>query len=247
MQIKLAILTVLTTRPDGRATLDELKSEVEALAANEDQPEDLSSGLDDIDIFQSGLVIREDGGFRITDAGRSALKALKGPRKSALDLPPMPPSQSLKLTGDLAGTEERPKIFDLDPRRLELPAGKEKQEPMKVATLDDTVDDRVVELPEDQANSWRGGRRTCRSTSLGQDRANRRNRIDRPPASGFSSLLDSGASELRRRIRIEGRLIGWRASLLLRLPKRNPSLDCGEVTSCMTPQIQKRSEPPVVR
>ena len=147
MQLKLAILTVLATRPDGRATLDELKSEVEALAANEDQPEDLSSGLDDIDIFQSGLVIREDGGFRITDAGRSALKALKGPRKSALDLPPMSPSQSLKLTGDLAGTEERPKIFDLDPRRLELPAGKEKQEPMKVATLDDTVDDRVVELP----------------------------------------------------------------------------------------------------
>ena len=147
MQLKLAILTVLATRPDGRATLDELKSEVEALAANEDRPEDLSSGLDDIDIFQSGLVIREDGGFRITDAGRSALKALKGPRKSALDLPPMPPSQSLRLTGDLAGTEERPKIFDLDPRRLEFPAGKEKQEPMKVATLDDTVDDRVVELP----------------------------------------------------------------------------------------------------
>ena len=147
MQLKLAILTVLTTRPDGRATLDELKSEIEALAAKEDQPGDLSSGLDDIDIFQSGLVIREDGGLRITDAGRSALKALKGPRKSALDLPPMSPSHSLKLTDDLVGTEERRKIFDLDPRRLGLPAGKEKQEPMKVATLDDTVDDRVVELP----------------------------------------------------------------------------------------------------
>ena len=148
MQLKLAILTVLTTRPDGRATLDELKSEIEALAAKEEQPADLPSGLDDIDIFQSGLVIREDGGFRITDAGRSALKALKGPRQSALDLPPMSPSHSLKLADDLVGTEERRKIFDLDPRRLELPAGKEKQEPMKVATLDDTVDDRVVELPE---------------------------------------------------------------------------------------------------
>ena len=40
------------------------------------------------------------------------------------------------------------KIFDLELRRLELPAGEEKEEPMKVATLDDTVDDRVVELPE---------------------------------------------------------------------------------------------------
>jgi hypothetical protein len=147
VQLKLAILTVLATRPDGRATLDELKSEVEALAAKEDQPGDLSSGLDDIDIFQSGLVMREDGGLRITDAGRSALNALKGPRKSALDLPPMPPSHSLNLTDDLVGTEERRKIFDLDPRRLGLPAGKAKQEPMKVATLDDTVDDRVVERP----------------------------------------------------------------------------------------------------
>jgi hypothetical protein len=146
VQLKLAILTVLATRPDGRAAIDELKGEVEALAAKEDQPGDLSSGLDDIDIFQSGLVMREDGGLRITDAGRSALNALKGPRKSAL-LPPMFPSHSLNLTDDLVGTEERRKIFDLDPRRLELPAGKAKQEPMKVGTLDDTVDDRVVELP----------------------------------------------------------------------------------------------------
>jgi len=76
VQFKLAILSVLAKRPDGRATLDELRSEVEALTANDDEPEESSSALDEIDIFQSGLVTPEDGGFRITDVGRSALKAL---------------------------------------------------------------------------------------------------------------------------------------------------------------------------
>ena len=126
MQFKLAILTVLATRPDGRATLDDLKGEVEALTANEDQLGDISSDLDDIDIFQSGLVIPDDGGLRITDTGRSALKALEDPNEVSLDLPSTSTSQSLKMIDDLIGTEERLKIFDLELRSDEVdprPAG----------------------------------------------------------------------------------------------------------------------------
>jgi hypothetical protein len=119
VHFKLAILTVLATRPDGRATLDELKGEVEALTVDEDRLGDISSDLDDIDIFQSGLVIPDDGGLRITDTGRSALKALSGPRETSLDLPPTSASQSLKMIDDLIGTEGRLKIFDLALRRGE--------------------------------------------------------------------------------------------------------------------------------
>jgi len=116
VQFKLAILTVLATRPDGRATLDELKGEVEALTADADQHEDSSSALDDIDIFQSGLVIPEGSRFRITEAGRSALKAIEGQGAPSLDLPPTSTSQSLEMIDDLIGTEERLKIFDLELR-----------------------------------------------------------------------------------------------------------------------------------
>ena len=141
MQLNLAILTVLSLRPEGRATLDELKREIDALAAKEEQAGDLFSHLPDIDIFQSRLVIREHGGFSITGAGRSALKALNSPRKSVLNLPPKSHSHSLNLMDDVVGTEERRKVFDLDPHRLELTVGK--QNPMNPTI--DTVCDPVVE------------------------------------------------------------------------------------------------------
>ena len=54
MHLKLAILTALARRPDGRATLDEVRRDVEVLTTNEDQGTEQRSILDDIDIFQSG-------------------------------------------------------------------------------------------------------------------------------------------------------------------------------------------------
>ena len=114
MHFKLAILTVLATRPDGRATLDELKGEVEALTAD-DQPGDPSSSLDDIDIFKSGLVIPDDGGLRITHAGRSVLKALEGPSEYPLDIPPTPLAFA-EVDRRSDRHRRRRKIFDLELR-----------------------------------------------------------------------------------------------------------------------------------
>ncbi|MBR1266145.1 hypothetical protein JQ629_01335 [Bradyrhizobium sp. AUGA SZCCT0222] len=114
MKFKLAILTALARRPDGRASLDDLRGDVEALTADEDQSE--ASALDDIDIFQSGLVTPEGDGLRITDAGRSALRALGASNEPSFDLPAPSPSPSLKMIDHLVGTEERLKIFDLDRR-----------------------------------------------------------------------------------------------------------------------------------
>ncbi len=82
MQFKLAILTVLAARADGRATLDELNSEIEALTDGADR--DTSSVLDDVDLFQSGLVIPDGGSLEITQAGRLALNAIE----TSAELPP---------------------------------------------------------------------------------------------------------------------------------------------------------------
>ncbi|MBR1250000.1 hypothetical protein JQ609_24130 [Bradyrhizobium sp. AUGA SZCCT0169] len=115
MKFKLAILTALARRPDGRASLDDLRDDVEALTA-EDQSEEIAAALDDIDIFQSGLVAPEGDGLRITDAGRSALRALGASNEPSFDLPAPSPSPSLKMIDHLVGSEERLKIFDLDRR-----------------------------------------------------------------------------------------------------------------------------------
>ena len=149
MQFKLAILSVLATRPDGRATLDELKGEVEALTANADQPDSPASTLDDIDIFQSGLVIPEDGGLRITSMGRSALKALASASKASFDLaPPSTTSHSLKLIDDLVGTEERLKIFDLELRSVEPgPGGTEAEDVSPTTGPRDAAEEADPDVP----------------------------------------------------------------------------------------------------
>src|SRR5258705_13877207 len=121
MHFKLAILTALARRPDGRATLGEVRREVEVLSANQDQApatEDLSA-LRDIDIFQSGLVVADGRGLQITNAGRSLLDALE-----PFSEPSIPPvssssSKSLELIDDLIGTGRRPKLIDLERRKLD--------------------------------------------------------------------------------------------------------------------------------
>jgi len=113
VQFKLAILKALATRPDGRATLDELKGEVGLLTADPAHPGDASPAPDAIDIFQAGLVVLDDSGLRITDAGRSALEALEDSNDIPLDPPATPASPSLKRIDELVGTNERLRIFDL--------------------------------------------------------------------------------------------------------------------------------------
>ena len=116
MRFKLAILNVLAKYPGRRATLDEVRRAVGTIMTSGDQTEQLKRfyALGDIDIFRSGLVLRDDAGLQITDAGLSLLHSLEsssGPSlhpSSALASPP------LGLTDDLIGTEERLRIFDLE-------------------------------------------------------------------------------------------------------------------------------------
>jgi hypothetical protein len=113
VQLKFAILTALASRPEGRATLDEIRREVEALTESEegDKEEKRLRAFGDVDIFRSGLVVAEGETFQVTDAGRSALYALNNFSQPSLDV--VPASTSLRLIDDLIGSEERLKIFDL--------------------------------------------------------------------------------------------------------------------------------------
>jgi hypothetical protein len=108
----LAILNVLAKCPGGRATLDEVRREVGIIVASEDQTQQLNrfSALGDIDIFQSGLVLRDDAGLQITDAGLSLLHSLEGSGETSLISSTPAPQPS----DNTLSTEERLRIFDLE-------------------------------------------------------------------------------------------------------------------------------------
>jgi hypothetical protein len=109
----LAILNVLAKSPGGRATFDEVRRGVRVIIASGDQSEQLKrfSEFGDIDIFQSGLVLRDDAGLEITDAGLSLLHSLGSSSEPSLEFSSAPAPQPVD---DLSDTDERLKTFDLE-------------------------------------------------------------------------------------------------------------------------------------
>src|SRR5437763_16688038 len=118
---KLAVLNVLAASAEGSATLDELRRDVPIILADEGETEQLRrfAAIGDIDIFQSGLLVRTDTGFEITDAGLALLQSLESAHRAPLAVSSIPTSPALKLIDDLVGSEERLKIFDLELRTFE--------------------------------------------------------------------------------------------------------------------------------
>jgi hypothetical protein len=122
MRFKLAILNVLAKGPGGRATFDEVRRGVQVTIASGDHSEELKrfSEFGDIDIFQSGLVLRDDAGLQITDAGRSLLHSLGSSREPSPEFssPPAPQHQSAQdercRTGIIESPNSAPDIGALD-------------------------------------------------------------------------------------------------------------------------------------
>jgi hypothetical protein len=114
VRFKLAILNVLAKRPGGRATFDEVRREVQVIIASGDQTEQLKrfSEFGDIDIFQSGLVLRDDAGLQITDAGLSLLHSFESSGEPSLEFSSAPARQPFD---NLSNIEERLRTFDLEP------------------------------------------------------------------------------------------------------------------------------------
>src|SRR5437868_1992749 len=102
---KLAVLNVLAASAEGSATLDELRRDVPIILANEDETEQLRrfSALGEIDIFKSRLLLRDDAGFQITDAGLALLQSLESSSGASIELSSSRASPALKLIDDLIG------------------------------------------------------------------------------------------------------------------------------------------------
>jgi hypothetical protein len=118
VRYKLAILNALARRPEGRATLDEVRREVGIIIASGDQTEQLKkfSALGDIDIYRSGWVLQDDAGLEITDAGRLLLHSLGDGNAASLEPASITIAQPPSLTDDLPGTVDQPKIVNAQPR-----------------------------------------------------------------------------------------------------------------------------------
>ena len=121
MNFQVTILKVLASYSDGFASLADIKRDVAILATSgrewSDRTTRLAARAPGLEIFAENLVERREGGWRITDAGRSALELIEKPAAPEVPLaqvvppepsPAIPHSASLVVTGpDRRRTEPR--------------------------------------------------------------------------------------------------------------------------------------------
>jgi hypothetical protein len=122
VNFQVTILKVLISYPDGFAALADIKRDVAILATSgrewSERTTRLAARLPGLEIFTQGLVERQDGGWRITEAGRSALDLME--RKPAaphvpsaqIATPESSPAIPPPTSRVVAGPDRR-----LDPRR----------------------------------------------------------------------------------------------------------------------------------
>lgn len=83
MSLQVAILKVLASYPDGRATVAAMNSDLAILAgagiAWSQRLKMLAARAPGLDIFSEGFVIRDSGGWQLTPAGRKALHRIEHP------------------------------------------------------------------------------------------------------------------------------------------------------------------------
>jgi len=75
VNFQVTVLKVLVSYPDGFASIEDVKRDVAILATSgrewSERTSRLAARMPGLEIFAQGLVERRDGGWRITDAGRS--------------------------------------------------------------------------------------------------------------------------------------------------------------------------------
>jgi len=93
VNFQVTVLKVLVSYPDGFAVMADLKRDVALLATSgtdwSDRTKRLAARFPELDIFSQRLVERIDGGWRITDKGRSILQLMEArtaPDKVQLDI-----------------------------------------------------------------------------------------------------------------------------------------------------------------
>ncbi len=81
MNFQVTVLKILVSYPDGFAAMADLKRDMAILATSgrdwADRTRRLAARVPDLDIFSQSLVERENGGWKITDKGRTVLKFME--------------------------------------------------------------------------------------------------------------------------------------------------------------------------
>ena len=95
MNFQVTVLKVLVSYPDGFAAMPDLKRDMAILAISgrdwAERTKRLAARVPDLDIFSQGLIERMNGGWRITDKGRSVLEIMEArpAPAQATELPPI--------------------------------------------------------------------------------------------------------------------------------------------------------------
>ncbi|MDA9490994.1 hypothetical protein [Bradyrhizobium sp. CCBAU 11361] len=100
MNFQVTVLKILVSYPDGFAVMADLKRDMAILATSgrdwAERTKRLAARVPDLDIFLQGLVERLNGGWRITDKGRSVLEIMEE-RSAAVPATEPPP---IRATSD---------------------------------------------------------------------------------------------------------------------------------------------------
>jgi hypothetical protein len=101
VSLQVAILKVLESYPDGRATVAAMKADLAILAgagpAWNERLKRLAASVPDLDIFSRRFVLRDNFGWQLTAAGREALHAMELPRPAAAAPPATAPPPRLEI------------------------------------------------------------------------------------------------------------------------------------------------------
>jgi hypothetical protein len=96
MYSRIAILKVLSSYPEGRASFDSLRADLAILRTKEwlARMKALAARAPQFSLAADGLIVQDDGGWTITASGRAFLESLE---MEALDAPSKDPRPQLRL------------------------------------------------------------------------------------------------------------------------------------------------------
>jgi hypothetical protein len=99
VNFQVTVLKVLVSYPDGFAAMADLKRDMAILATSgrdwAERTKRLAARVPDLDIFSQGLIERMNGGWRVTDKGRSVLEIMEA-RPAPAQAAELPPVRAVK-------------------------------------------------------------------------------------------------------------------------------------------------------
>jgi hypothetical protein len=106
VSFQITILKVLAGHPEGRVALADLTRCVAILTSSgtdwSQRIKGLAARAPGLNIFTSGYVVRDEGGWRITEAGREFIKSIESPPQvPQLVIESSPAMAAVKVTPDL--------------------------------------------------------------------------------------------------------------------------------------------------